>query len=75
MATKTLPAATVPEKGYDLVSDFAHANKMSISEALRYICQNSDELKQFAKADDLSSYFQMGTWGGYRERNDDGESE
>lgn len=70
---KTLPAATLPVEGYELLNRFAHSKKMSISEAVRYLCQTAPELIEFAQTEDLSGYFQVKPWGGYRERADESE--
>ena len=66
MERKTLPAAVVPEEGYELLDQYAQTHNMSLSEAVRSILQSSLELKVFAHTEDLQAYFQLNSWGGNR---------
>jgi hypothetical protein len=66
MERKSLPAALIPEEGYELLDQYAQTHKMSLSEAIRSILQSSLELKVFAHKEDLQSYFQINAWGGNR---------
>jgi hypothetical protein len=66
MERKTLPAAVIPEQGYELLDQYAQSHDMSLSEAVRSILQSSLELKVFAHTDDLQAYFQLNSWGGSR---------
>lgn len=66
MSNKAIPAVTLPEKGYDLLSDFAHSKKMSMAEAVRYLLTQAQELREFAKQDQIEEYFAVSSWGGNR---------
>jgi hypothetical protein len=69
MERKTLPAAVIPEEGYELLDQYAQTHHMSLSEAVRSILQSSLELKVFAHTEDLQSYFQLNSWGGNRKHS------
>lgn len=67
MERKRLPALAVPPAGYDLLDDFAHTNKMSISEAVRVLLQESPRLIQYANEIGRSvDVLSVGEWGGSR---------
>jgi hypothetical protein len=68
---KTLPAAVVPEEAHKLLSDFAYANRMTLSEAVRTLLQASPPLIEFAKQQKVKIDFGVEAWRGTRGGGED----
>ena len=64
MKRKVLPAASVPEEGYDLLAEYAHDKRLTLSEAIRSLLQQSPELNEFAAARTIEVNFEVNAWGG-----------
>jgi hypothetical protein len=71
---KKLPSLIVPPDGYTLMDNFARANRLSLSEAIRQLLQESPRLIDFAAQEgaDLGEVLSVKSWGGQpRERGGD----
>jgi hypothetical protein len=68
---KTLPAAVVPEAAHKLLADFAYANHLTMSEAVRMLLQVSPPLLEFAKKQNVDIDFGVEVWRGTRGGGDD----
>lgn len=68
---KTLPAAVVPDSAYNLIAEYAHDNRITVSEALRRLLQSAPDLVRYAKAKGVKVDFGVEAWKGQKSADDD----
>ncbi len=68
---KSLPTIVVPKEGYDLLSDFAYDNRLTLGEAVRQLLAESPRLKQYAEEASRQVNLQVETRGGWRQKKEE----